>query len=776
MSTQRSRFGRLTPLRLLDGITYAMAAALTAFTIYYAFYILTNLSLAGISLRAFIPPELVFSERAEYVVLFTGWGLAVYYLDYARQQFRERLGDSSAVDDPAAADNADSERPQEPPEKVTLLDDLGLESQRLSRATQRFKRVYGRFDPYLAIGLAVLSLVTMAYIFGAFDRLDGDAHILGFSTTDHIIGAALIVLVTDATRRAFGMIIASVAIFAIVYSHAAVSTLPFLPDLLAWSGEDVTGIIEEAALGVQSGIYDSTIMGIGSTWVAIFIMFAGIAKAYGLMDYIREVGTELGGTLRTGVVQIAVISSMIMGSITGSAAANTATTGSFTIPMIQDQGVRDDYAASIEAVASAGGQMLPPVMGVAAFLMADIIEVPYLDIVQAGTIPAALFYLSVCLAVHFSILKFGWTTSDLSPFDWRVLLSGLHFLIPLGVLLYTLIILRFTPLTAGFYTILSIVAIIFVRNFLIDVFSIDEVVQSKLGRKNTHSDGTTDGDVQSVDSTTDGVGASSYRSLVKTSKQTVDGLYQGGLEMAPLVGVLAAMGLIVELLETSGMTGRLGAGIIGFADVSIMGFTGGLALVLVLAMIASIAFGLGMPTPAAYILVAFLIASAVTELGVPEITTHMFVFYFAMLSAITPPVAISVAVGSRIAGTSFMTACVQALRIGAPGFVIPFAFVANNSLIQWSTMTLFAFPVVLAGTIGLIVGTVGFDGAQDLSLPVRAFYVVAGFAAMFGTVVGGTVGMAIQAVAAATIVLLLLRARYLIGYDVDRVRSPSASD
>ncbi|ELY43765.1 TRAP transporter permease [Natronorubrum tibetense] len=747
-----------------------MAAVLTALTLYYAFYILTNLSPAGISLRAFIPPALVFSERAEYVVLFTGWGLAVYYLDYARQQFRERLDDPSDVDDPEAADDADPERLQEPPEKVTLLDDLGLKSQRLSSAVQQFKRVYGRFDPYLAIGLAVLSLVTMAYIFGAFDRLDGDAHILGFSTTDHIIGAALIILVTDATRRAFGLIIASVAIFAIVYSHAAVSTLPFLPDLLAWSGEDITGIIEEAALGVQSGIYDSTIMGIGSTWVAIFIMFAGIAKAYGLMDYIREVGTELGGTLRTGVVQIAVISSMIMGSITGSAAANTATTGSFTIPMIQDQGVRDDYAASIEAVASAGGQMLPPVMGVAAFLMADIIEVPYLDIVQAGTIPAALFYLSVCLAVHFSILKFGWTTSDLSPFDWRVLLSGLHFLIPLIVLLYTLIYLRFTPLTAGFYTILTIVGVIFVRNYLIDVFDVDRRVQAKLDDDGTAVAGATDG------ATLKEFAVGSYRSVVGTCKETVDGLYQGGLEMAPLVGVLAAMGLIVELLETSGMTGRLGAGIIGFADVSIMGFTGGLALVLVLAMIASIAFGLGMPTPAAYILVAFLIANAVSELGVPEITTHMFVFYFAMLSAITPPVAISVAVGSRIAGTSFMTACVQALRIGAPGFVIPFAFVANNSLIQWTSMTVFAFPVVLAGTIGLIVATVGFDGAQDLSLPVRAFYVVAGFAAMFGSVVGGTVGMAIQAAAAATIFLLLLRARYLVGYDVQRAGEPSVSD
>lgn len=741
MSSLSSRFDRPTPVRLLDGITYAMAALFTLFTLYYAFFILTNLNVVGISLRPVVPPELVFSERAEYVVLFTGWGLAVYYLDYARRQFDERSGRSSGDD---GTEDAKPESLQEPPERVSILADLGIDDERLSAGIRTVKRSYARFDPHLAIALAVLSLVTMAYVFGEISRLDGDAHVVGFTTMDHVVGAALIVIVTDATRRAFGWIIASVAVLAIVYSHEAVSTLPFLPDLFAWTGEDVPGIVEEAALGVHSGVYDSTIMGIGSTWVAIFIMFAGIAKAYGLMDFIRMVGTELGSTLRTGVVQIAVISSMIMGSITGSAAANTATTGSFTIPMIQDQGVRDDFAAAIEAVASAGGQMLPPVMGVAAFLMADIIEVPYLEIVQAGAIPAALFYLSVCVAVHFTILKFGWTSGDLTTFDWSVLKHGAHFALPLGVLLYTLIYLGYTPMTAGLYTIASLIGIIVLKNIGARILN--------------RASGARNYEVDSV------------------ARRTTDGLNQGGLEMAPLVGVLAAMGLIVELLETSGLTGRLGAGIIGFADVSILGFTGGLALVLVLAMIASIAFGLGMPTPAAYILVAFLIADAVTELAVPEITAHMFVFYFAMLSAITPPVAISVAVGSRIAGTSFMTACVQALRIGAPGFVIPFAFVANNSLIEWTSTTAFAFPVVLAGTIGLIVATVGFDGARELSMPVRTFYVVAGFAAMFGSIVNGTVGMGIQAVAAATIFLLLLRARYLVGYDLEGVGEPTATD
>ncbi len=726
---------RRTPLQLLDGLTLLMAAMFTLLTIYYAVFVLTNLTVAGFDLRPYLPAQLLFAERAEYVVLFTGWGLAVYYLDYARKQ----LGQPASASDELV--DEDTERVVAAPEKKSLLDDIGVKSEGLSEAKQSIGTKWRRTDPYVAIGFAVVSLIASIYVFIEFGRLDGDAFLLGFTTVDHVVGFALIVIVTDATRRAFGWIIASVAVFSIVYMHESVSTL--LPGMLGHTGDDWLGIIEEAALGVHSGVFDSTIMGIGSTWVAIFIMFAGIAKAYGLMDFIRIVGTELGGTLRTGVVQIAVVSSMVMGSITGSAAANTATTGSFTIPMIQDQGVRDDFAASIEAVASAGGQMLPPVMGVAAFLMADIIGIPYLDVVQAGAIPAALFYLSVGVAVHFTILKFGWTSSDLSPFDWRVLKTGAHFALPLAVLLFTLIYLGFTPMTAGLYTILTLVGVIIVKNIGA------AVANRALGRSY---------EVNSI------------------TRQTSRGLSQGGLEMAPLVGVLAAMGLIVELLETSGLTGRLGAGIIGFADVTLFGLVGGLALVLVLAMIASIAFGLGMPTPAAYILVAFLIADPVTELGVPDITTHMFVFYFAMLSAITPPVAISVAVGSRIAGTSFMAACVQALRIGAPGFVIPFAFVVNDSLIQWTSTTAFAFPVVLAGTIGLIVGTVGFDGARDLSLPARGLYVGTGFVAMFGAIVPGTMGMAIQAIGSAAIVISLLRARYLIGYDVDRVRDSAVSD
>ncbi len=717
MSTTSRRSERAIPLRALDGVTYVLGAFLTVFTLVYAVSLVFGWPFSWIVAE---PRWVVRVER--YMILFFGMGVALYYLDYAQNRFGGEQTDDEVGDEAASEPKAPSS----------------------NRATagvfERARRIYEKVDPYITLVLAVVALAATAYVYANFGRLEGDAFILGYNSTDHLVGGVLIALAIDTTRRAFGTVIAAVAVVSILYAHTMVGTQLF--GVFRHSGMSWGQIAENGAIGI-SGVYDGTLMRIGSTWVAIFIMFAGLAKAFGLMEFVREIGEELGTSLRTGVVQIAVISSMIMGSITGSAAANTATTGSFTIPMIKDQGVDDDIAASIEAVASAGGQMLPPVMGVAAFLMADIIEVPYLDIVQAGVIPAALFYFSVCLAVHFTILKFGWVSNDLTSFNWWLLLRGLHFTIPMGVLLLTLVVLRYSPFSAGMYTIFSITAVMYVRNVVVEVLDVDL------------KDG--------LDVETQGISAGELaRNVAGTTKQTLDGLKQGGIEMAPLVGVLAAMGVIVKLLEGTGLTARIATAIIGVSDVSLLGFGGGLFVVLFLAMIASILFGLGMPTPAAYILVAILVAKPITELGTPDIAAHMFVFYFAMLSAITPPVAISVAVGARIAGASFLQSAKQALRLGAPGFVIPYAFIANESLIYWSAETLVAFPVVLAGTTALIVATVGFDGARDLSAPVRAAFIVAALGAMFGSIVH----VAVQLVAAAAIVAALLHARLVVGYDL----------
>jgi len=634
----RDRLDRPRGELALRSVVYVMGVFLTLYTIYYA--------------------GTLFIDRLRFANIFLGIGVALFYLVQILETYVAEDAQLSQTD--ADLDGAGGR---------SLFD----------------HRAWKGLDVALLVAGALAAVAVSGYVELNFDRLLDDAPILGWRQMDYYVGTAAMVLVTDATRRAYGLVIAGVVALSVVYAFVG----PYLPGVLFHTGMDWTQVARHGAIGL-TGVF-GFVLEVGTTAVAIFLMFAGMAKAYGLMDLVLDLSREVRNVFNTGVVQVAVVGSMIMGSITGSAAANTATTGSFTIPMIKDQGVSPDFACAIESVASSGGQMLPPIMGVAAFLMADILVVPYVEIVRAGTLPALLFYFSVGVAVHLSVYKFGWTTPADGTFDKRVLLQGIHYIIPLGVLLYTLIGLRYSPLSAGMYTIFALVPSALLKRV--------------------------------VDARLDGESASEVAKDFTVT--TFDGLRQGAVDMAPLVGVLASLGIVIQMVEQTGLGAR-----ISFRMVALAG--GVLVVLLILAMLTSIAFGLGMPTPAAYIVVASLVAPALVQLDVVDLTAHMFVFYFAMLSAITPPVAVAVAVGAQIAGADFLRSCKQALRIGAPGFFIPFAFVANDSIILWSfPETLLAVVAVLVGTISLVVATVGFDGARDLGLPARAVYLALAFGAMF---------------------------------------------
>lgn len=632
----RERLERPRVELALRSVIYALGVFLTLFTVYYA--------------------ATLFTDRGRYANIFLGIGLTLFYLVQLLENY-------VAGDEERATTDADL------PGERSYLD----------------HPAWAAFDVGLLLLGAVAAIAISGYVELNYDRLLDEAPIFGWTQTDYYVGVAAMVLVTDATRRAYGKVIAGVVALSVVYAFAG----PYFPGVLFHSGTDWTQVARHGAISL-TGVY-GFVLEVGATAVAIFLMFAGMAKAYGLMDLVLNLSREVRNVFRTGVVQVAVVGSMIMGSITGSAAANTATTGSFTIPMIKDQGVRSDFACAIEAVASSAGQMLPPIRGVAAFLMADILLLPYIEIVRAGTLPALLFYFSVGTTVHLSVLKFGWTTPAEGTFDERILPDGLHYIIPVGVLLYTLVVLRYSALSAGMYTIFALVPSALLKR-LIDASMAGEAA----------------GDVAT--------------DFVVT---TFDGLRQGAVDMAPLIGILGSLGIVIQMVEQTGLGARL-----SFRMVALAG--GVLVVLLVLAMVTSIAFGLGMPTPAAYIVVASLVAPALTQLAVPRLVAHMFVFYFAMLSAITPPVAVAVAVGARIAESDFMRSSKQALRIGAPGFFIPFAFVANDSIILWSLpKTPLSLLVVLVGTVSLVVATVGYDGVQDIGWPHRAVYLALAAGTMF---------------------------------------------
>lgn len=525
---------------------------------------------------------------------------------------------------------------------------------------------------YIFILFAALSIFTTIYIEFHYYRLQDLAPIRGYTTIDHIVGLGIIFLVTDATRRAYGNIFASVTIFAILYAYFG----RYFPGIMYHSGMSWEQIAVSGAMSLD-GVY-SFILEVGATWAAIFILFAGMIKAYGALDFILDLSNELGKLLKGGTVQLAIIASMIMGSVTGSAAANTATTGSFTIPIIKQEGVKKDYAAAIEAVASSGGQMLPPIMGIAAFLMVDLLNVRYLTIIQAGAIPAALYYFAVCLSTYLIISKKGWVSSADGKFDRSIIRDGVHYSVPFFVLIYTLIISGYTPLSAGLYTIAALVVTIPVYNII------------------------------------------TYRSvrIREVSRDTFKGFKKGMEEMAPLAAVLATMGFVVTILTSTGLAQEISLYLVSFSGEGIL-------LVLIIAMIGSILFGLGMPTPAAYLIVVILIAPALIELGIRDISAHMFVFYFAMLSAITPPVAIAVAVGTQIAKSNFLRSCWQAMKIGLAGFVIPFIFIYNEPLIYWQyPATIIELLFAVVGITALVVSTIGYNGFRNISKIERMGYCV----------------------------------------------------
>jgi TRAP transporter 4TM/12TM fusion protein len=354
--------------------------------------------------------------------------------------------------------------------------------------------------------------------------------------------------------------------------------------------------------------------------------------------------------------------------------------------MMKRNGIREDYAAAIEAVASSGGQMMPPVMGIAAFLMADILQVPYATIIQYALLPALFFYVTVALIVYLLTFKHGWQASIDDKIGWRDVLDGVHFIVPLLVLLYTLLVLRFSPLAAGKYTVLSLAVVSILK---------------KVGESPNPG------------------------GVVDAVKSTTDALVQGAIEAAPIMGVIAAIGLAIAMIQRTGSTFRISQYMVLVAG-------GSLVLLLILTMVTSILFGMGMPTIAAYLLLVVIVTPALLKQGISQPVTHLYVLYFGMLSAITPPVAISVVIGTEIAQSDFLQTAKQALRVGSPGFIVPYAFVMNTSLIYWSfPMTIFKALVTLVAMVAIAVAASGYTGRRSIGLAPRLGLVGLAFVGLF---------------------------------------------
>jgi TRAP transporter 4TM/12TM fusion protein len=467
----------------------------------------------------------------------------------------------------------------------------------------------------------LLSTVPFIYIIVIRDQLVARGGIP--NTLDIIMGIAAVLIVLEATRRKVGLALPILAVVLLIYGFFG----PFIPGVLQHRGLDL-GTMVSALFLSEEGIFGIPIE-VTSEFIMIFVIFGAFLQESGAGEFFIDIATAGFGWMRGGPAKAAVVSSALMGTVSGSAVANVVTTGTFTIPLMKRSGYRSEVAGAVEAVASSGGQIMPPIMGAAAFIMADFLKVPYIDVIVAAAVPACLYYLALFFMVDLEAVKQGLKgIPRIELPDWKkIILGSGYLLIPVFVLIVLLGFIQYSAQKSAFY---SIVCLFIVASFKAHT------------RMNTEK---------------------VLTALVKAAL--------GGLEVA---AVCACAGIAIGIIMRSGLGFTLTGILIEVSH-------GSLVVLMVLTMLTSTILGMGLPTSACYIIVAVLIAPAMIQLGVAPMAAHLFAFYYATLSAITPPVALAAYAGAAIAESSPMRTGLHAFRLGLTGFVVPFMFVYGPQLL-----------------------------------------------------------------------------------------------
>ncbi len=462
------------------------------------------------------------------------------------------------------------------------------------------------------------------------------------------VGILTTLVVLEAARRAVGLAMtiigASFALYAFAGSRGALPWLSdILPGILNHRGYSVDRLSSHLTLGAE-GIFGLP-LGVASTYVFVFVLFGAFLEVTGAGKFFIDLAYAATGRQRGGPAKAAVVASAGMGSISGSAIANVVTTGAFTIPLMKKLGYRPAQAGGIEAAASTGGQIMPPLMGAGAFLMSEYTNIPYVEIVLISIFPAFLYFGAVYLLVHIAAVKQGMTglpASDL-PETRKVLAEGWHFLLPLAALIAFLII-GYSPMRVGFYAILSVMA--------------------AAGAKALW-------DFTRGTSQADGFAALIGRGV----RVTLEALELGARNAVAVSIACAVAGIIVGVVGLTGLGLKFAAMMLAFSN-------GNLLLALLLVLIASLILGMGLPVTAAYIVLIILVGPALqNEFGVPLLIAHLVVFWYSQDSNVTPPVALAGFAGAAIAGSKPMETSLQAWKYAKGLYLIPLFMVYNESII-----------------------------------------------------------------------------------------------
>lgn len=494
----------------------------------------------------------------------------------------------------------------------------------------------------------LLGIISVGYLLLQYDAISLRGGLL--NNIDYVFGAIGMIVVFEASRRVLGKGLTTIAAIFLLYSFFG----HLIPGVLGHRQFSIERIIEHMFFSTE-GLFGIP-LGVSATYIFLFILFGAFLQETGMTKFINELALSLAGRSPGGPAKVAVIASGVMGMITGSSVANAATIGSFTIPLMKRSGYKPHFAGAVEAVASTGGQIMPPIMGAAAFIMAEFLRIPYSRIMLAAILPALLYYLAAWVIIHLEAKKNGiegLPESELPKFT-EVLKNGFHLLIPIFVLIY-LLVSGVTPLYAATLGIASAVAASWLR-------------------KDTRI---------------------SLRGILRALENGA----RGALSVATAT---AAVGFVVGTISLTSLGLVIGNNVIGLAGDSLL-------LAMIFTMLTSLVMGMGVPTTPMYIIVATVSAPILVKLGVFPLAAHMFVFFYGALAEVTPPVALAAYTAAGIARVQPSKVAWTAVRLALTGFIIPYFFVYSPVLLFEGDNKLEIFQAIITSSFGVIALAIGLQ-------------------------------------------------------------------
>lgn len=504
------------------------------------------------------------------------------------------------------------------------------------------------YDFLLAAAAVAVNLYIVVGFAGIIER--GSS---AFNNTDLAMAVVLLVLILEATRRLLGLGLPLLCVAFLLYGYLG----RLIPgNIFAHRGYALDDMASYMYMGLQ-GIF-GTALGVSATYIILFIIFGAIMAKTGLGQFFNDFAMALAGRSKGGPAKVAVISSGFMGSINGSALANVVSTGAFTIPLMKRIGYHRNFSGAVEASASVGGQIMPPIMGAAAFIMAETLGISYTTVILAGILPALFYYVGIIAQVHLRAERdeLVGMSGDEVPGVLQVLKERGHMLIPIVLLVYLLFGAGVSVTFAAFWTIIATLLVAQIRS------------STRLGPR------------------------AILEALENGARLTI------GVALA-----CASVGIIVGVAALTGFGLKLADAIVSVGGANLF-------LSLILTMLAAIVLGAGLPSIPAYIITVTVAAPALVQLGVEQLTAHMFVFYFGIFANLTPPVALAAFAAAGLSGGSPMRTGFQSMKLAIAGFIVPFMFVYSPVLLLSNAEPLEVIPVALTALVGVLMLAVAGEG------------------------------------------------------------------